>query len=55
MDITEIRLHGGWVDVTKFVVSFICNPCGKGEHINCPGEGQCDCQHRAQPKKEEAK
>jgi hypothetical protein len=27
-------------------MNFVCTPCGKNEHENCPGAGQCDCQHR---------
>ncbi len=28
------------------IQGFICDPCRCKDHKNCPGKGQCDCQHR---------
>lgn len=30
--------------------SFVCGPCKKGDHSDCPGGTQCDCQHKEQPR-----
>ena len=27
-------------------IPFICDSCKNKNHEECPGKGQCDCQHR---------